>query len=189
MVQKQALADLNVDASDLGNVVAEQLRKLGSHNRTKKAIYLFGPVVQDAPGNGPASEKAPVSAPSSNTSGPLRPIKQRSLVHLMLETALSFAESSASTVVMSIITAVTKIFEIATAHRLLLLILGLSLAANSILSSRSTVAYWNERRAANFIDHVLATPNGIMSRAVYLRDLDDMIRKGTTLSATNSSLW
>src|ERR1700738_577449 len=46
LVERQALDDLGLDAMDLGDVVSDQVRKLGPQSRTKKAIQIFGHVGQ-----------------------------------------------------------------------------------------------------------------------------------------------
>ncbi len=39
------------------------------------------------------------------------------------------------------------------------------------------------------MENVGVTPNGIMARAVYLRDLDDMVNSGTHLAQDPSREW
>jgi hypothetical protein len=190
IVHRQALDDLDQDALDLGDVVADQARKLGSQSRTKKAVYIYGEIGQETPGsyltNGVGDANLALDL---DPRAPRLPITHRSLSQLMFETGLSFLESAVSSLMMWTFAALQKGWEIASTQRLILLLLAVSLLSNMVLSSRSTISYWNERRATKFMKAVGVSPNGIMSRAVYLKDMDEIVLNGTDLVRENSSLW
>lgn len=110
---------------------------------------------------------------------PRLPITQKRLSKMVAETMLSFGESAASTVIMWTATGLGKLWEIMSAQRVILLVLMVSMLYNGLLSSRSVVSYWSERRAASWVESVGVAPNGIMSRAVYLKDLDEIVNNET----------
>ncbi|KAG0640442.1 hypothetical protein HOY80DRAFT_903624 [Tuber brumale] len=189
IVHRQALNDLDLDALDLGDVVADQARKLGSQGPMGDAVHIFGGIGQETPGSyltagGP--DGVPLAS-DLDPRAPRLPIAHRSLSQMMLETGLSFLESAVSSLMMWTFTALQKAWGIASAQRIILLFLVVSLLSNTMLSSRSTVSYWNERRAAKFMNTVGVSPNGIMSRAVYLKDMDEIVFNGTELVHDSSS--
>lgn len=184
IVQRQALADLDLDALDLGDLVADQVRKLGTENqgRTKNSIRLFGEVGRETIDPYVAAENNPYTGPLAsdlNPRAPKLPITQHRLSKMVAETALSFGESAASSIIMWTAAGVAKVWEIVSAHRLLILVLAVSVLANMMLSQRSVVSYWNEKRATRWLEGVGVAPNGIMGRAVYLRDLEELVNNGT----------
>ena len=191
IVHRQALNDLDLDALDLGDVVADQARKLGSQSRIDNIVDVFGGVGQETPGSYltvGGLDGAPLAS-DLDPRAPRLPIAHRSLSQMMLETGLSFLESAVSSLMVWTFTALQKAWGIASAQRIILLFLSISLLSNTMLSSRSTVSYWNERRAAKFMNAVGVSPNGIMSRAVYLKDMDEMVLNGTDLVHDSSSQW
>ena len=94
---------------------------------------------------------------------------------MLVENGLSTVESIVSTVVMWIVDSVGWVVGMVSAHRILIIVLTLSLVANMTLSSRSTRAYWVERRASKFLEMVQVEPDGIMARSITLRDLKELI--------------
>lgn len=178
IIQRQALDDLDLDALDLGDVVADQVRKLGTKDqgRTKNAIHMFGEVGGETTGPYVTAENIPYRGPLARL-----PITQHRLSKMVVEIALSFGESAASSVIMWTAAGVAKVWEILSAQRLLVLVLAMSVLANMTLSQRSVVSYWNEKRAARWLEGVGVAPNGIMSRAVYLRDLEEIVNNRTDL--------
>ena len=46
LIERYAMNDLNLDALDIVDLVADQVRRLGPHSRTKKAIQIFGQLGQ-----------------------------------------------------------------------------------------------------------------------------------------------
>jgi hypothetical protein len=167
LVERQAFDDSAQDAEDLGNVIADQVRKLGPQSRTKKAVHIFGNVGQQ-------TSISLFSAVESG--GSKRPqIKQRTLTHMLLETISSFSESAVSSLMMWAFAALRSIWKAASAQRLLLLCLLLSMLANAYITSRNTSVWWSERNAARFMSRIGVGPNTMMSKAIYLKDLEDSI--------------
>ncbi|KAH8153249.1 uncharacterized protein LAJ45_02836 [Morchella importuna] len=190
IIQRQALDDLDLDALDLGDIVADQVRKLGTNEgRTKTAVRLFGDVGGEQPTDEANSNNNNPFIRPGGGSGPLAseldprapklPIQQRRLTRMMAETALSFLESAASSVIMWTAAGVGKAWEVVSAQRVILLVLLVSVVWNAVVGRGAVVSYWNEKRAARWLEEVGVAPNGIMSRAVYLRDLEEVVSNGT----------
>jgi len=167
LVERQALDDSALDADDLVDVIADQVRKLGPHSRTKKAINIFGHVGQ----------QTSVSLFSAIESGhPKRPqIKQRTLTNMLFEIIGSFGESAISSVMMWSFAALRTLWKISSAHSIILTLLVLSVLANTFFTSRDTSEWWSERNAANFMTRIGVGPNPLMGKSIFLKDLDDAL--------------
>jgi hypothetical protein len=167
LVERQALDDSGLDAEDLADVITDQVRKLGPHSRTKKAIHIFGHI----------GEKTSVSLFSATESGSSkRPqIKQRTLTNMLLETMGSFGESAITSVMMWTFAALRSLWKIANAHSIILTALLLSVLTNAFFTSRDASDWWSERNAAKFMTRIGVGPNQMMSKAIYLKDLDDAL--------------
>lgn len=166
------------------------MRKLGTNEgRTKTAVRLFGDVGGEQPTDEANSNNNNPFIRPGGGSGPLAseldprapklPIQQRRLTRMMAETALSFLESAASSVIMWTAAGVGKAWEVVSAQRVILLVLLVSVVWNAVVGRGAVVSYWNEKRAARWLEEVGVAPNGIMSRAVYLRDLEEVVSNGT----------
>ncbi|OTB08046.1 hypothetical protein M426DRAFT_317559 [Hypoxylon sp. CI-4A] len=173
MVERQALDDAGQDAEELAEVATDQVRKLGHHSRTKRAIQVYGnvglqsQVVVFTPGESEMSKKAQINP--------------RTLGQMLFETIRSFADSVALSLMMWSFAAVKKLWDVVTAQRIILALLGFSILTNLIFSSQSTSAWWGERRAASFMNRVGVSPNVIMSKAIYIADLDEAARSSAVL--------
>lgn len=164
LVERQALDDLDLDALDLADVITDQVRKLGPQSRTKKAIHIFGHVGQQT------SVSLFSATDGSNSKRPQ--IKQRTLTSMFSEVTSSFAESAASSVMMWTFAAIKTIWSISSANSIILSLLLLSVLTNMFLSGKDTSEWWTERNAAKFMARLGVGPNLVMSRAVYIKDLD-----------------
>lgn len=166
IVEKHALDDLDLDAMDLADVVADQVRKLGPGARTKKAVQIFGHVGQ----------QTSVSLFSSNEGEKKKgKIQQRTLGRMLWERTSSFLETAVSSVMMWIFAALKWIWKIASANSILLSLLLLSAAANLFMTGKDTSEWLKEREAARFMERVGIKPNMVMSRAVYVADLPSAV--------------
>lgn len=167
LVERQALDDSGLDAMDLVDVIADQVRKLGPQSRTKKAIHIYGYV-------GLQTSVSLFSATQTGSSK--RPqIKQRTLTNMLFETIGSFGESAISSLMMWLFAAVRMLWKVSSAHSILLIALILSVLTNAFFTSRDTSEWWTERNAAKFMSRIGVGPNPMMSKAIYLKDLDDML--------------
>ncbi|KAK4123342.1 hypothetical protein N657DRAFT_672328 [Parathielavia appendiculata] len=170
MVQRQALDDAANDADELADLATDHVRKLGPHSRTKRAIQLYGNVGQQT--------QAVVFSPEAvadgqHKSGPGAAVRPRTLTDMMLETGRSFMESAITSVMMWAFAAVRKVFKIVSANRVILLLLAASAAYNLLVISQTSATWWVERRSARYMKRLGVGPNVMMSKAIYLADLDE----------------
>ncbi|KAK3987933.1 hypothetical protein QBC44DRAFT_330496 [Cladorrhinum sp. PSN332] len=166
MIQRQALDDAANDAEDLAEVATDQVRKLGPHSRTKRAIQVYGgvgvqtQVVVFSPEEGLEKTKATT-------------IKPRTLTDMLVETGRSFLESAITSLMMWAFAAVKKFFSIIKANRIILILLAVSAAYNLVAVSKSSSRWWLEYRSERYMNKMRVGPNLMMSRAIYLRDLEE----------------
>jgi hypothetical protein len=168
LVERQALGDASQDAEELAEVATDQVRRLGQHSRTKRAIQVYG--------NVGLQSQVVVFSPNETDSTKKPLINPRTLSWMLFETGRSFGESVASSLMLWAFAVLRKLWKVITAQRLLILLLGLSVIANITLSSQGSVTWWSERRASNFMNRVGVGPNTMMSKAIYLADLDEAVR-------------
>ncbi|TVY23566.1 putative PH domain-containing protein [Lachnellula hyalina] len=182
LVERQALDDSSLDALDLADVITDQVRKLGPQSRTKKAIHIFGYVGQQT------SISMFSATESANSKRPQ--IKQRTLTHMLFETMGSFGESAISSLMMWTFAVLRQIWKIWSAHSIILIVLVLSVMTNAFFTSRDTSEWWSERNAAKFMSRIGVGPNPMMSKALYLKDLDDALTSlPTDLLEQPESKW
>ncbi|KAI2642918.1 PH domain-containing protein [Xylaria nigripes] len=165
LVERQALDDASQDAEELAEVATDQVRRLGHHSRTKRAIQVYGNV----------GLQTQVAVFSPNETDPTRKplVDPRTLSSMLLDICRSFADSVASSLMLWTFAGLRKLWKLVTAQRLLILLLGLSVLTNVTLSSQSSATWWSERRAVNFMNRMGVGPNIMMSKAIYLVDLDE----------------
>lgn len=165
LVERQALRDVVGEAEELAELTTDQVRKLGSRSRTNRAIQVYGHVGQQT--------QVVVFSPGSTDSSKKQTVKPRTLTSMVFETVRSFGESCITSVIMWAFAGCKKLLSIATAQRLILLMLLVSGLTNLLLTSSGTSTWWQERSAARFMRRIGITPNAIMSKAIYIADLDE----------------
>ncbi|OAQ70452.1 transcription factor SipA3 [Pochonia chlamydosporia 170] len=165
LVERQALHDAINDAEEMAELATDQVRKLGPRSRTNRAIQVYGHVGQQT--------QVVVFSPAAAESSKKQAIKPRTLTAMLFETARSFGESAVSSLIMWAFAGVKKLFGIITAHRIIILLLGLSTLTNVLLTSTESSTWWKERSAAAFMRRVGVGPNSMMSKAIYFADLDE----------------
>jgi hypothetical protein len=180
MIEKQALDDLESDALDLADVVADTARQLGPNSRTKKAVDMFGDI---------GKEKPEVRVDGAVIKTQRTPIMHRRLSHMVWDNVLSFIESALSSIIVCIVAVGKKGFEVVTAQRILLCLLIASTLFNGWLTTRSVSTYWHERNASKMISRLGVDVNPLMSKAIYLKDIEDMLSTGDSLAKTSSKKW
>ncbi|PHH86349.1 hypothetical protein CDD83_10376 [Cordyceps sp. RAO-2017] len=176
LVERQALHDASNDAEELAEMATDQVRKLGPRSRTNRAIQVYGHVGQQT--------QVVVFSPAATESSKKQAIKPRTLTAMLLETVRSFAESAVSSLIMWAFAGLKTLFGVISAQRLILALLGFSVLTNLLLTSTESSAWWKERRAARFMQRMGVGPNLMMSKAVYLADLDKAAG-----GAADSRLW
>lgn len=170
LVERQALRDASSNAEELAELATDQVRKLGARSRTNRAIHVYGQVGQQT--------QVVLFSPAATDSRKKQAIKPRTLTAMLFEVARSFGESVISSVIMWVIAGFKQLFKVVTAHRLILLGLALSTVLNLLLSSTETSAWWKERGAAKFMRRIGIGPNNMMSKAIYIADLEEAAAGG-----------
>ncbi|KAI9806214.1 MAG: hypothetical protein M1825_006329 [Sarcosagium campestre] len=181
LVEKQAFEDLDRDAFDLAGVLTDQVRRLGAHSRTKKAIQIFGHVGQH--------DQIPEISVAKNEVGAGRRvfIRQRTLGRMVLETLGSLAESAVSSLMIWTFAVLRGIWKISNAHSIILTVLALSVLTNLVYSSRDTSQWWRERSAGKFMARLGVHPNTRMSKAIWVNDLETVAQNQTNYVQPASS--
>ncbi|CAI7598645.1 unnamed protein product [Penicillium glandicola] len=175
VIDKKASGDLEQDSLDLVDLVSDQVLRLGAHSRTKKAITIFGHV-------GRQSHVSQFSGTGSNLKLESRkPRTQRAMHELLLETFLSFLETSLSFLMMWAFGLIRWSWKTVSAHKIILTMLATSAVMNGYYSSRDSWDWWHERHAGNFMARLGVQPNLVMSKSIYMRDIDDAV--------ANSTIW
>ncbi|KAL4768901.1 hypothetical protein BDW60DRAFT_114127 [Aspergillus nidulans var. acristatus] len=180
VINKQAMGDLEEDAMDLVDLVGDQVRKLGVHSRTKKAITIFGHVGRQA-------------LTSQFNIGPdakverRRPRTQRTLFQMLYETLVSFFQSAISSIIIWIFGSLRWVFKTANANKIILALLASSVFLNGFYSTRATADWWHERNVENFMARMGIHPDQVMTKAIYMRDIDEEIANSTVGQSDNVS--
>ncbi|GAB1216890.1 hypothetical protein ATERTT37_006109 [Aspergillus terreus] len=179
VINKQAMGDLEQDALDLVDLVGDQVRRLGAHSRTKKAITIFGHVgrqtfVSQFPGEVDVRLE------------PRKPRQQRTLVQLLYETFVSFAESAISSVMLWTFALLRWVWKTTNANKMILLLLVSSMFINGFYTSRDASEWWHERSAESFMARLGVHPDHVMSKAIYMRDIDEAVAN-TTIADLNGT--
>lgn len=163
------------DALDLIDLVSDQVRRLGAHSRTKKAITIFGHVGRQSHVSRFSGIGVDLKLETRSARTP------RTLFRLLLESILSFLESAISSLMIWSFALVHWTWKTASAHKILLVLLTLSALLNGFYSVRDTYEWWQERNAGRFVARLGVQPNHVMSKAIYLKDIDEAI--------ANSTVW
>ncbi|KFY07177.1 hypothetical protein V491_08550, partial [Pseudogymnoascus sp. VKM F-3775] len=71
-----------------------------------------------------------------------------------------------------------KTWSVASANSILLSLLALSVLANVFMSGKDASEWWTERGAAKYMARLGVGPNTMMSKAVFIADLEDAVRVG-----------
>lgn len=174
MIDKRAGGDLEQDALDLVDLVSDQVRRLGAHSRTKKAITIFGHV-------GRQGNVTQFTGAGGNLKLESRKRTQRTMPQLVMETVLSFLESALSFLMQSSFGLVGWTLKTLNAHKVILVLLITSALMNAFYTSRDGWDWWHERHASNFMARLGVQPNLVMSKAIYIRDIDEAV--------ANSTIW
>ena len=184
LVERKALSDLELDALDLADVITDQVRKLGAHSRTKKAIQIFGQIGQLTQ----TTEFGPTADPKLASQG-RRSMSRRTLVHLLFESIWSLIQDIVTSIMMWTVGIVKWLWKTGNANSIILLFLAISILTNLFFSSRETSEWWKERNAGKYMTRLGIGPDMVMSKAVHIRDLDLATRVNSSISGDMSGAW
>lgn len=165
IIERQALEDSSVDAEDLLNILTIHTQKLGPHSRTKRSIKIFGNLGEQT--------SASIFPAASLDQVKSHQIKQRTLPSILLDCFASIGEIAITSVIIWIFAALKSIWKIASAHKIILTTFLLSVLVNAFFTNRDTSDWWAERKASRFMARLGVSPNQIISRSIYLKDLDE----------------
>ncbi|RKF62225.1 putative PH domain-containing protein C19A8.02 [Erysiphe neolycopersici] len=167
LIERQALSDSIFLAEQLIEQITEQARKLGPHNRTKKSLLIFGQVGQ---------QSSTIKAHPKNHEPKFKiNIKQQTITMLLLQLITSYVQAAINLIFTYLLLAIKLIGSFTSAHGAILSILFFSLLINTFFTLRDTSYWWSERKAINFMTKIGVGPNKIVSKAIYIKDLDDAL--------------
>jgi len=182
VIAEAALKDLELDALDLTDVIAQQVRTFASMNgRTKKAIQIFGQVGLQTQVSEFAGSDAPFRAQLR------RSTKHRTLTVLAFESFASMTGSVVTSAGQIILRFFGWLWRTTSANTVILVILGMSILVNLVFSSTGTSDWWRERKAKKFMIRLGVGPDLTMRKAVYLHDLEDSTTLEVGPSKTSTS--
>ena len=108
---------------------------------------------------------------------------------MLWETLGSFMESAVSSLMMWTFSILQKMWKVSSAHGIILSLLGLSVMTNLFYSSRDTSEWWAERNAGKFMTRIGVGPNPMMSKAIYLKDVEEIFANQTDLLGGPGNKW
>ena len=182
MLGRQALHDLELDAQDLADLVADQVRKLGTHSRTKKAVQIFGSV-----GLSTEVTSLQLGEGVAGQALELRRVGGRRTVGTLVRQGVeSGLQSALGMLLAGIVGLVRWLSETVVANKVILAILLFSSLYNAWYLQREGWMWWQERRAVRFMGKMGVKPDLIMSKAVYLSDLDELVSEHLHVATLNS---
>jgi hypothetical protein len=171
-IERQALHDLQLDALDLVDLVADQVRKLGAHSRTKKAVTIFGMVGHSTE----TTQMELVGREGAGVGVELRRLPvQRTLTGLALQGVGSAAYSLLGMLLQATLSLSEWLTRTLVAHKVLVLVLALSVLWNGWYAARDGRVWWQERRAVRFMHRLGVKPDAVMAKAVYLQDIEALL--------------
>lgn len=165
---------------DLVDLVSDQVRRLGADSRTKKTITIFGHV-----GRQNQVSVFPDSGIKLNMEA-RNPRTQRTLFQLVCETIASLLESAVTSLIIWIFAFFRWIWKTTSANKVILTLLLSSVLINGLYSSRDAYGWWVERNAENFMARLGIRPDRVMSKAIYMKDIDDAVAN-LTVGQNNSN--
>ncbi|GIZ39892.1 hypothetical protein CKM354_000325500 [Cercospora kikuchii] len=183
LVERQAYNALEADALDISNVAMDQVAKLGNYSKTIKAVEIFGSVGQQTKTAQIGSDQVP-----SGTLPPITPVSSKPISIFQLVMTDLFARTlSASSVVLDLAVAIGKgAISLCTAHTLLIFVLGISALYNTWHGYRDGLVWYHERSAAKFMARVGVVPDVMMSKGIYLRDLENLVAADVEIAGSDS---
>ncbi|ERF73960.1 hypothetical protein EPUS_05383 [Endocarpon pusillum Z07020] len=181
IIDNQAMDDLELDALDLTDLATDQVRRLGPYSRTKKAIQIFGHVGQSSSVTQLQLEKMPINIEMRR-----RLPVQYPLLALLLHTTTAALENTFISLLEIVLDTLRWFWKTGSANSVILSLLVISALANGFYSTRDSWQWWHERSATRFMARMGVQADTVMSKAVFVRDLD-AIAIPTNLTSTVST--
>jgi len=161
-------------------LVSDQVAKLGKNCSTQRAIQIFGLVGQQNAAAQITSTDPRVLPRAANA------IKRKTLNNILVETADSFFAGLARGTVSFAAGSVSSALNVLSAHRIMTVIFFFVMFVQLLTSSRFCVKWWQERRAATFMASIGVQPHMIMSKGVYIRDLETSFNSSSLFPGAHS---
>lgn len=163
-------------------MVSDQAGKLGAHSKTNKAIQIYGNI-------GVTTQTTQVSAsdlPAVNIHRLRKTVKRRTLLDLYGDEVFVQAFRLLTMIFDIGISLAKSIAGIASAHTLLVIILGVSVLYNSWYSYREGLTWHHDRSAAKFMARLGVRSDPTIARAVYLSDIEELVAGPSLTNVTLS---
>ncbi|ODV95180.1 hypothetical protein PACTADRAFT_49928 [Pachysolen tannophilus NRRL Y-2460] len=164
--------------------INEAIRIIGSHGKVVKAIRLFGQISQvDDETNPGLADKIQRERKNQD----LIYVRWSVVAGASLRKSLSTFFYIVKTLFIILLSLFTTFLKGIRLHWVLVMLLGLSTFYNVYISVRTTTSYWTVREVGKMMDqYTLQRTSNIMQRAIYLKDIEDLISNGETMSYNNS---
>ncbi|KAK9470660.1 uncharacterized protein V1510DRAFT_422401 [Dipodascopsis tothii] len=175
-----ALDGMESDARIVGQLVTSKVRKMGVRGRTSKAILLYGQVGHST---APAKvDERGLLKSLQDKDGRRVVFTHRSFGYLMVEKVVTMVEAGILNAIVVLVRSGQQVWSFFNGHWFIISVALVSLLLNGLLSSRASVAFWNERRANEMVSSLGVRPNGVLAKGVYLKDLDEYLSAGVDLA-------
>lgn len=183
LLTKAAYSEIQAYAYDISRLLLDQAQKLG-RSRTNKSVSLYGLVGQRTTSRVLDADELEkdVWALELDSHSKHRTITRRSMSRLIFELILATLASIVSNAILTIGKLVRGVWDMSTSHGILVSFLVTSSMCTLFLVSRTSIAYWNERHATALVRKAGVMPNQVMHKAIYLRDVDEMIKNSTFIN-------
>lgn len=161
---------MELAAIELVDLIRDQVKKLEGQGHTNEITKIFGAIGQQTQISEFTGTDAPLILESRR-----RVVQRSTLTGLFLASLglrLGNSVMSSITCVLSLILSIPRMIG---AHSILSSLFAVSLCINIIISSTTTSDWWKEQKAGEFMTRIGVGPNFSMSKAIYFRDLNDVI--------------
>lgn len=151
-------------------------KTIGSHGPVAKAFYLYGGLTKDLEPNPQwNSDLVHVCHLGFRVLGYMFIVKPMALVIPLL-----------AKFILVIVWLCRSIFEQITVNKVLVVVIIVLSMLNSFLVGKAGVSYWTVHEASNLADQMLSTDYMMLQRAVYLKDLQELVVGNDSMSMSMS---
>jgi hypothetical protein len=175
LIEHQANAFLESYAVSLADITSEQAARLGVQGGlgARRAANVFGPIgVNDQAIILQASDLPPADLKGR------RLLKYRPLPRMVMYAIRRVVITYFFVIIGWTFQIVEWVFGMVKANRVILLALIASLGFNMFFSSKDSWAWWQERKAGNYMSRLGVGPNAVMGRTVWLKDVEQFSQTG-----------
>ena len=186
LVEEQVLRDIKSDASDIGDLVAQQARRLGpGPTTTKKAIEIFGSIGQQ-------TQVVEYSGGGESMFADLKfTMAQRSVASLFGNSALSFTKRALNLAIVSLSWVAEWGWDLAdNANTVLAFVLTASLVFNTLQLAQPLGRWLEQRQSIKYMERLGVGGRPGMSRSILLSDIEAASTPANMNNAdASNSLW